>query len=45
MMGNVDSLHSKREMLISMGAHIRKEMDHDPVIREQMRGSRLAKEG
>jgi len=42
--GFVDSLHSKREMLISMGAHIRKEMEGDPVLREQIRGTRLARE-
>lgn len=43
--GYVDSLHSKREMLVSMGAHIRKEMDGDPVLREHMRGVKLAREG
>lgn len=43
--GRVDDLHSKREMLISMGAHIRKEMDGDPVLREQMKGARVNKDG
>lgn len=43
--GRVDDLHSKREMLISMGAHIRKEMDGDPVLREQMKGTRVSKDG
>ena len=33
--GMVDALRSKRDMLISLGAHQRAEMEHDPVIRER----------
>lgn len=38
--GVLDALRTKRDMLISTGAHIRKEMDHDPVIRDQQTASR-----
>jgi len=33
--GVLDALRSKRDMLISLGAHIRAEMAHDPMIRKQ----------
>jgi hypothetical protein len=33
--GVLDALRSKRDMLISLGAHIRAEMQHDPMIRER----------
>lgn len=34
--GIVDSLSAKRDMLVSLGAHLRLEMANDPVIRERM---------
>jgi hypothetical protein len=34
--GNVDSVRTKREMLISLGATLRTEMQHDPVVRSGM---------
>jgi hypothetical protein len=33
--GLCDAIHAKREMLVSLGAHVRKEMDNDPTIRKQ----------
>jgi len=33
--GIMDALRSKREMLISLGAHMRAEMKFDPLIRER----------
>lgn len=33
--GVLDSLRSKRDMLISLGAQLRAEMQHDPMIRQQ----------
>lgn len=38
--GVLDALRTKREMLISLGAHVRKEMDHDPAIRREQRDAR-----
>lgn len=35
--GIVDAIRSKKEMLISVGAHVRAEMDHDPSIRSRNR--------
>lgn len=32
--GMVDAVRSKRDMLISLGAHIRAEMERDPLIKE-----------
>lgn len=37
--GNLDAIRAKRDMLMSLGAHLRVEMENDPVIREQV-GSR-----
>ena len=37
--GRVEAITTKRDMLISLGAHIRAEMD-DPIIRKQARDSR-----
>lgn len=37
--GIVDAIRTKKEMLISVGAHVRAEMDHDPTIRAQHRGA------
>lgn len=37
--GRLDAIRSKKEMLISLGAHLRLEMASDPLIREQMRGA------
>ena len=33
--GVLDALRTKREMVISLGAHIRAEMSNDPLIRQQ----------
>lgn len=33
--GKLDAIRSKKEMLISLGAHLRAEMGGDPLIREQ----------
>ena len=38
--GIVDAIRTKKDMLISVGAHVRAEMDHDPTIRAQHRGAR-----
>lgn len=35
--GVVDAVRSKKEMLISLGAHLRFEMGNDPAIRQQAR--------
>jgi hypothetical protein len=43
--GVLDAVRTKRDMLISLGAHVRIEMEHDPVIREEVRGRRLVREG
>jgi hypothetical protein len=42
--GNVDAIRTKKEMLISLGAHIRSELDGDPATRERSRGRRLLDE-
>jgi hypothetical protein len=33
--GIMEALRAKREMLVSLGAHLRMEMDHDPMLRKQ----------
>ena len=38
--GIVDAIRSKKDMLISVGAHVRAEMDHVPSIRAQHRADR-----
>lgn len=38
--GCVEAVASKRDMLISLGAHVRLEMQHDPVLRSRMAGLR-----
>lgn len=35
------AVNAKREMIVSLGAHLRIELQHDPMIREQMRAKRL----
>ncbi len=42
MYGVVDTIRAKREMLVSLGATIRAEMAHDPVVREYSRAGRDA---
>jgi len=39
--GALDAIRSKKEMLISLGAHMRSELEGDPTLREQSRGSKL----
>ncbi len=39
--GCLDAIRSKKEMLISLGAHLRAEMEGDPTIREHNRGAKL----
>lgn len=43
--GVLDALRSKRDMLISLGAHIRAEMSNDPLIRQQARIEREVERG
>lgn len=43
--GVVDAVRSKRDMIISIGAHIRAEMAGDPHLREEARGRRMVREG
>ena len=38
--GSLDAIRSKKEMLVSLGAHMRAEMGHDPLLRDQVRGAR-----
>jgi hypothetical protein len=42
--GIVDTIRAKREMLISLGAHVRAEMAHDPVVREYAKSQRMREE-
>ena len=35
--GTVDAIAAKKEMLISLGAHVRAEMDGDPMVRREHR--------
>ena len=42
--GCVDAVASKRDMLISLGAHVRLEMQHDPVLRSRLAGMRDMRE-
>lgn len=39
--GIVDTMRAKREMLVSLGANIRVEMQNDPTIREYARSNRV----
>lgn len=39
--GYLDSIRSKKDMLISLGAQLRAEMEGDPLIREQARSRRV----
>lgn len=34
--GHIDSIRSKRDMLVSLGSVVRSEMEHDPVIKSDM---------
>jgi hypothetical protein len=43
--GVLDAVRAKREMIVSLGAHIRAEMQGDPSLREQSLGARRAREG
>jgi len=38
-----DAVATKRDMLQSLGAQIRVEMERDPIVREAVRGSRMAR--
>lgn len=42
--GVVDAIRAKRDMLISLGAHVRAEMQGDPSLREMSRGRKLVNE-
>jgi len=42
--GVLEALKTKREMLISSGAHLRQEMQGDPIIREKMQRARDERE-
>jgi len=39
------AVSAKREMIVSLGAHLRIELQHDPIIREHYRAKRLEQEG
>jgi len=39
--GVVDAILAKKDMLISLGAHVRQEIDNNPTLREQVRGRAL----
>lgn len=41
MYGSLDAIRSKKEMLVSLGAHLRAEMEGDPLIREQTRSKKV----
>lgn len=41
MFGYLDAVRSKKEMLISLGAHLRAEMGGDPHIREEVRSKKI----
>lgn len=43
--GIVDAIRAKKDMLISVGAQLRAEMEHDPSIRAQQRNSRITADG
>lgn len=43
--GVLDAVRSKKDMLVQIGAHIRVEMQNDPVLREQMLGTRRSRDG
>jgi hypothetical protein len=45
--GVLDSVRAKKDMIISLGAHLRSEMEGDPVLREQSRefGKRMGFHG
>jgi hypothetical protein len=43
--GVLEAVRTKREMVISLGAQLRQELQHDPVIRDQLRAKRLEQEG
>lgn len=36
--GVLDAIRAKKDMLVSLGAHVRSEMEHDPLLRDQSRG-------
>lgn len=38
--GVLDAIRSKKEMLVSLGAHLRLEMQGDPLLRDQIRHAR-----
>jgi hypothetical protein len=40
MYGTLDAIRSKKEVLISLGAHLRAEMANDPMLRDQIKGQR-----
>ncbi len=35
LLGVVEAIRAKREMIVSLGAHLRAEMQHDPLLRTQ----------
>ena len=39
--GYLDSIRSKKDMIVSLGAHLRVEMEGDPLVREQARARRV----
>jgi hypothetical protein len=43
--GVLEAIRTKREMLVSLGATVRQEMQHDPAVRDRARADRAAREG
>lgn len=41
--GIVEAVRAKREMIVSLGAHLRIEMQHDPIIRDQATAHRYTR--
>lgn len=42
--GYLDAIRSKKEMLISLGAHLRAEMEGDPLIREEAKARKVMRD-
>ncbi len=43
--GVLDAVRAKREMVVSLGAHIRAELAGDPILRHQLANTRAVRDG
>lgn len=43
--GVVDAVRAKKDMLVSLGAHVRAELEGDPSLRAEARNRRVARDG